>query len=197
MPIPQRTKASHLQSATDIWVALGDGMLVRFNWRVKESRACFIKFQKAVLLWPNLTLFVLILTNPAFNKDNNNIFKDVGKICEARRYYYEKVNRRQTGFFKCSHSINWPRQKVSYGFSTVWEKAKGKTRSLLFMSRGKNIEYWSLLECDGSLVKPRSRLRQEYVINIVLAHWGRDKWTPFSRRHFQMHFLEWKCINFV
>ena len=29
-----------------------------------------------------------------------------------------------------------------------------------------------------------------------LTHWGRDKWPPFSRRHFQMHFLEWKCINF-
>ena len=21
------------------------------------------------------------------------------------------------------------------------------------------------------------------------------KWLPFSRRHFQMHFLEWKCIH--
>ena len=20
---------------------------------------------------------------------------------------------------------------------------------------------------------------------------------PFSRRHFEMHFLEWKCLNFV
>ena len=29
-----------------------------------------------------------------------------------------------------------------------------------------------------------------------LTHWGRDKWPTFSRRHFQMHFLEWKCINF-
>ena len=28
-----------------------------------------------------------------------------------------------------------------------------------------------------------------------LTHWGRDKWTPFGRRHFQMHFLEWKCLN--
>ena len=27
------------------------------------------------------------------------------------------------------------------------------------------------------------------------THWGRDKWPPFSRRHFQMHFLEWKCID--
>ena len=29
-----------------------------------------------------------------------------------------------------------------------------------------------------------------------LTHWGRDKWSPFSRWHFQMHILEWKCINF-
>ena len=28
-----------------------------------------------------------------------------------------------------------------------------------------------------------------------LTHWGRDKWTPFRRRNFQMHFLEWKCLN--
>ena len=29
-----------------------------------------------------------------------------------------------------------------------------------------------------------------------LTHWGREKWTPFSRRHFQMHFLQWKCMGF-
>ena len=29
----------------------------------------------------------------------------------------------------------------------------------------------------------------------LLTHWGRDKWTPFRRRHFQVHFLEWKCLN--
>ena len=28
-----------------------------------------------------------------------------------------------------------------------------------------------------------------------LTYWGRGKWTPFRRRHFQMHFLEWKCLN--
>ena len=31
---------------------------------------------------------------------------------------------------------------------------------------------------------------------LWLTHWGRDKWPPFQRRHFQMDFLEWKCINF-
>ena len=30
---------------------------------------------------------------------------------------------------------------------------------------------------------------------ILLTHWGRDKWTPFRRRHFQLHFPEWKCLN--
>ena len=28
-----------------------------------------------------------------------------------------------------------------------------------------------------------------------LTHWGRDKWMPFRRWHFQLHFLEWKCLN--
>ena len=31
---------------------------------------------------------------------------------------------------------------------------------------------------------------------FLLTYLGRDKWPPFSRRHFQMHFLEWKCVNF-
>ena len=30
---------------------------------------------------------------------------------------------------------------------------------------------------------------------VFLTDWGRDKWTSFRRRHFQMHFLEWKCLN--
>ena len=29
----------------------------------------------------------------------------------------------------------------------------------------------------------------------TLTHWGRDKWTPFRRRHFQMHFLEKKMFE--
>ena len=36
----------------------------------------------------------------------------------------------------------------------------------------------------------------EYEEQPVLIHWGLDKCPPFSKRHFQMHFLEWKCINF-
>ena len=32
--------------------------------------------------------------------------------------------------------------------------------------------------------------------DAFLTHWGRDKWLPISRRHFQMHFLQWKCMNY-
>ena len=31
----------------------------------------------------------------------------------------------------------------------------------------------------------------------LLTHWGRDKWRPFCRRHFQMHFQEYKWLNFA
>ena len=33
-------------------------------------------------------------------------------------------------------------------------------------------------------------------LKFHLIHWGRAKWLPFTRRHFQMHFLEWKWKNF-
>ena len=28
------------------------------------------------------------------------------------------------------------------------------------------------------------------------SHWGQDKRADICRRHFQVHFLEWKCLNF-
>ena len=33
-------------------------------------------------------------------------------------------------------------------------------------------------------------------MRILLTHWGRYKMTAISRRYFQIHFLEWKCVNF-
>ena len=33
-------------------------------------------------------------------------------------------------------------------------------------------------------------------VGNALTHWAETKWPPFSRRHFQVHFLEWKCMNF-
>ena len=33
----------------------------------------------------------------------------------------------------------------------------------------------------------------EYSVGVlsIKTHWGRGKWSPFSRRHFEMNFLEW------
>ena len=31
---------------------------------------------------------------------------------------------------------------------------------------------------------------------IILTHRGRDKWLPFWKLHFQIHFIEWKSYNF-
>ena len=39
-------------------------------------------------------------------------------------------------------------------------------------------------------------LSRLFRIRVQLSHWGQDKWTPFRRRHFQMHFLQWKCYNY-
>ena len=36
-----------------------------------------------------------------------------------------------------------------------------------------------------------------HLSESLLTHWGRDKWTPFRRRHFQTHFLEWKYYNLI
>ena len=33
--------------------------------------------------------------------------------------------------------------------------------------------------------------------NYVWTHWGGDKIAAIRRRHFKMHFIEWKCINFA
>ena len=35
-----------------------------------------------------------------------------------------------------------------------------------------------------------------FSIRPLLTHWRREKWPPYSRRHFEIHFLEWKCMNF-
>ena len=47
---------------------------------------------------------------------------------------------------------------------------------------------------------------EQYGVSIVEVRWNsrgamcqhieaETKWTPFRRRHFEVHFLEWKCLN--
>ena len=39
------------------------------------------------------------------------------------------------------------------------------------------------------------------ILLISFYNWSRNNaettWPPFRRRHFQMHFLEWECMNFA
>ena len=51
--------------------------------------------------------------------------------------------------------------------------------------------------CVSSVIW-RVRYHPWYVefSNIYLTHWRRNEIRPFCRRQFQMHFLEWKCIDF-
>ena len=39
------------------------------------------------------------------------------------------------------------------------------------------------------------RLALKHVLFCLLTHWVRDKMVPFCR-HFQTHFLQWKCLKF-
>ena len=42
-----------------------------------------------------------------------------------------------------------------------------------------------------------NRLYRLHNNQIVIKHIETEtKWPPFSRRHFQMHLLEWECMNF-
>ena len=50
---------------------------------------------------------------------------------------------------------------------------------------------------NNDILVPHVKFGGLFFINRwTLTHWGRDKWLPFSRRHFQTHFLEWKIFEF-
>ena len=54
-----------------------------------------------------------------------------------------------------------------------------------------------LTSCRKNMVRGDGFKFKFFIVsNWSITHWGQDKRPPFSRRHFQMHFLEWKCINF-
>ena len=38
--------------------------------------------------------------------------------------------------------------------------------------------------------------RLHYVVTFIFTYWDKTKWPPLSRRHLQMHFLEWKMYKF-
>ena len=52
-----------------------------------------------------------------------------------------------------------------------------------------------LSQCWPRSLLPYGVTRPQWVNTLGPRHNGRQC-PPFSRRHFQMHFLEWKCLNF-
>ena len=89
-------------------------------------------------------------------------------------------------------------------FRIVWKalyKCFGISIGSILCSGCKNI---TVILCEGWRNFHRHICRYDWSFRqttdepsmTLLTHWGRDKWSPFSRRHFKMHFLEWKCINF-
>ena len=85
--------------------------------------------------------------------------------------------------------------------ATFWPRGRRALRAR--RPRGPNVKNISYQE--NAIKLPSAKWQafcscinvfQQGAPYMLLTQWGRDKWRPFSRRHFQMHFLEWKCINF-
>ena len=54
------------------------------------------------------------------------------------------------------------------------------------------------LQSEGLRGKSRLSFSSTPPYTGVIKHIEAEtKWTPFRRRHFQVHFLEWKCMNFA
>ena len=68
-------------------------------------------------------------------------------------------------------------------FQIAWQKIRG-------------IRRWSVVSShEWPVIRKAFSCHHIIICRRRLTHWGRDKWTPFRRRHFQMHFLEWKYLN--
>ena len=70
---------------------------------------------------------------------------------------------------------------------------------LIFLSPNRNDHFQNLIKDDDKcrmmeIIGNQWKLTRKRYSNC-LTHSGRDKWTSFCRRHFQLHFPEWKCLN--
>ena len=56
-----------------------------------------------------------------------------------------------------------------------------------------------VLECMSCIASDRKMI-MSCSLELCLYDYqhieAETKWTPFSRRHFEMDFLEWKCMHF-
>ena len=99
--------------------------------------------------------------------------------------------------------ILWPAgPKCSPSCSKIWIPSDfgiaimvtAKSESLMTLSS----PLWQLLSCAGTLIKIRTLhciIMDVYCGLAFLTYWGQDKMDAISQTPFQMHFLEWKCLN--
>ena len=98
------------------------------------------------------------------------------------------------GVLECARKTNC-KYKINLNFSCIFSLACSNWK--LFQFRA---PYWSL--CSQGFHWPplhclnMSFFSTQWKQHHMLSHWGWDKMADTSRWHFQMHFLEWKCLNF-
>ena len=132
-------------------------------------------------------------------------------VCFTSRFMLTIVGCPQPGGTWTPHTCDHTRTRLNSEIS-AWTSAGCSQTSIplavWYLARSKNwtesVKSLNYIKQSGKLfmiIIYRSKLlcslwcleMAKYV--MTLTHWGRDKWTPFRRRHIQMHFLEWKCLN--
>ena len=84
----------------------------------------------------------------------------------------------------------WHRQINDYNiYWKSWFYISYNIVYYIYILHTSTSQIWKINEFELEIGTPH------WLQLALLTHWGRDKWTPFRRRHFQMHFLEWKCLN--
>ena len=136
------------------------------------------------------------------------------------RYFTNYFIHNLMGMLFCSHSYN---NKSIETNICMWHGSTAAVPHAKICSDWK-VRYWITARCNfyqiwiaGEKVSVRwfpavgqyTVLQTEWIISLpsmrtpgnrawsfIIYHIEAEtKWPPFCRRHFQMHFLEWKCLN--
>ena len=115
-------------------------------------------------------------------------------ICETKLYVLSEIIESNMIISVCLFFVKF---KILKKFITI--KAAGKLVPLSQIS----FVIWYFLQLGQTIQKYSVKLGQNmkktnisFIPAWLLTHWGRDNLTPFRRRHFQVHFIEWKCMNY-
>ena len=137
----------------------------------------------------------------------------VHRICLSS-YFLSKFSQ----WFYCGKRWNSMTENIK---NEVWIHATShciifsQVKSIsLFEEITRKINYWNYNDCFSQNTKIDRDAFEQFMLRMSLfvfayaskcrdtAGWpllhieAETKWPTFSRRHFQMHFLEWKCISF-